>query len=158
VSALVLISPPPLDFEPSPELRAAWDAENAALQRGDIDAAVAAVVDAWTQPDAPQALRDRIAVMQRQALELQAAAPDAAEAPDPLEQHPEILATLEIPTLALAGEHDMPDFKAGAEELATALRIAEFALIGGAGHLAPLEKPAALWELVRRFLREYVAQ
>ncbi|MDQ6850701.1 MAG: hypothetical protein M3070_12220 [Actinomycetota bacterium] len=70
---------------PSPALRRAREAENTALEHGDIDAAVAAVVAAWTQPHAPAALRERVASMQRCALELQAAAGELQEAPDPLE-------------------------------------------------------------------------
>ena len=51
VTALALISAPPPDLEePSPELAAAWAAENSALERGDIEAAVRAVVEAWTLP------------------------------------------------------------------------------------------------------------
>src|SRR5215212_4490121 len=56
VSALVLVSPPPPELLPSPELQAAWAAENAALEQGDVDGAVSAVVEAWTLADAPAAL------------------------------------------------------------------------------------------------------
>ncbi len=41
VSALVLASAPAPDIEPSPRLQAAWDAEETALERGDIEGAVA---------------------------------------------------------------------------------------------------------------------
>jgi 3-oxoadipate enol-lactonase len=110
VSGLVLVSPPPLHTDPSPQLEAAWAAEDEAPERGDIDGAVGAVVEAWTRPDAPAALRKRVAAMQRRALELQAAAGNVAEAADPLEAHPEALTDLQTPSLLLAGEHDMPDF------------------------------------------------
>jgi 3-oxoadipate enol-lactonase len=154
VSALALISPPPLDHEPSPVLSRAWEAEEAALERGDIDGAVEAVVDAWTLPDAPAPLRERVATMQRRAFELQLAAGDAVqEATDPLERTPELVAGLQIPALAAAGEHDMPDFKRGAEELADALPRGSFTIIEGAGHLAPLETPVAFRELLLTFLR-----
>jgi pimeloyl-ACP methyl ester carboxylesterase len=152
VSALVLISPPPLVLDPSPALRLAWEAEETALERGDIDGAVAAVVDAWMQPDASEALRERVASMQRCAFELQAAAGDAREAPDPLEQHPEVLAELQIPALVAAGEDDMPDFRDAAEQLAEALPLGRHTVIGGAGHLAPLEAPDRFKALVLDFL------
>jgi pimeloyl-ACP methyl ester carboxylesterase len=154
-SALVLISPPPLVMNPSDQLSAAWEAEEAALERGDIDGAVAAVVDAWTQPDAPPELRERVAAMQRRIFEVQAGVLEVEEAPDPLEQHPEWLRTLDIPTLAAAGEHDMPDFRAAAEELAATMPRCEFALIEGAGHLAPLERPEAFATLVLDFLHAH---
>lgn len=153
VSALALISAPSPALEPSPELEAAWEAEEAALQRGDIEAAVEAVVDAWTLPDASQELRDRVAGMQRRALALQAEAPPATEAPDPVEQHPEALARLSVPTLVASGELDKRDFRQGAESMARTLPRARHAVIEGAGHLAPLERPEAFRELVLAFLR-----
>jgi pimeloyl-ACP methyl ester carboxylesterase len=154
-SALVLISPPPLAMDPSAQLSAAWEAEEAALERGDVDAAVDAVVDAWTQPNAPPELRERVAAMQRRIYEVQAGVLEVEEAPDPLEQHPERLKTLDIPTLATAGEHDMPDFRSGAEELAATMPHCEFVLIKGAGHLAPLETPEAFATLALGFLRAH---
>ncbi len=141
VSAMLLVSPPPLARDPSPALSAAWEAETEALARGDIEAAVTAVVDAWLQPDAPAALRERVAAMQRRALELQAAAKEPDEAPDPLEGRSEALRALRIPVVAVAGEADMPDFKAGAREVADLVSHGRCELIAGAGHLAPLEAP-----------------
>lgn len=152
VSGLVLVSVPPLGGETSPELEAAWTAEGTALDRGDIDGAVAAVVEAWTQPGAPAQLRERIASMQRRALEIQVAAGDVEEAADPLELHPKALSKLEIPVLLATGEHDMSDFKRAAEELEGTLPRARSVVIEGAGHLAPLEVPDAFRRLVRDFL------
>jgi pimeloyl-ACP methyl ester carboxylesterase len=154
VSALVLISPPPLVLDdPSPALDAAWEAEGAALERGDIDRGVAAVVAAWTQPHAPEALRERVASMQRRAFELQAAAGEVQEAADPLEEHPELLAELQIPVLLAAGEDDMADFRDAAQELAEVLPLARHTVIRGAGHLAPLEAPGKFKRLLLDFLR-----
>jgi pimeloyl-ACP methyl ester carboxylesterase len=152
VSAIILISAPAPELEPSPELEAIWAAEEAALQRGDVEAAVAAVVDAWTLPDAPQPLRERVAAMQRRALALQAAATTATEAPDPLEQTPDALTRIDVPALVAVGERDKPDFLEGAEVMARTLPNARHAVIEGAGHLAPLETPAAFRELVLEFL------
>ncbi len=157
VRALMLVSPPPLDLEPSAALAAAWDTESAALERGDIDTAVAAVVDAWLQPGAPSELRARVAAMQRRAFELQSAVPDVEEAPDPLEQRPQELAKLQSPVLAVAGEADMPDFMAGAKQIAESVPHGEFAVIKEAGHLAPLEAPAEFRELLLGFLRSEAA-
>jgi pimeloyl-ACP methyl ester carboxylesterase len=154
VSALALISAPPPELEPSPELEAAWEAEEAALERGDIEAAVEAVVAAWTLPDASPELRDRVAAMQRRAFALQAEAPPVTEAEDPVEQRPEALARLSIPALVAAGELDKRDFRHGAEAMARTLPRARHAVIEGAGHLAPLETPEAFRELVLAFLRE----
>jgi pimeloyl-ACP methyl ester carboxylesterase len=153
VSSLALISTPPPDLEPSPELMAAWEAEEAALERDDIDAAVAAVLDAWTLPDAPAEFRGRIAEMERRALALQAEAVGAAEAPDPLEENPSLLATIDVPALVAAGERErFSDFREGAERLATSLFHARLAVIEGAGHLAPIETPATFRQLLLEFL------
>jgi pimeloyl-ACP methyl ester carboxylesterase len=152
VSALVLVSAPPLDDEASAQLEAAWAAEEAALERGDIAAAVAAVLEAWLLPDAPAQLRERVATMQRRALEAQAEAPAVSPAPDPLEEHPELVAQVTVPALVMAGEHDMPDFLDGADALAGSLPRARKVILEGAGHLAPLETPDAFRELLLEFL------
>jgi pimeloyl-ACP methyl ester carboxylesterase len=153
ISALVLVSAPPPGLEPSAELEAAWEAEESALERGDMDAAVAAIVDAWTLPDAPQELRDRVAAMQRRAFELQAEVTAATEAPDPVEEDPDALVRLDVPALVVAGEREMRDFRDGAELLARTLPRARHVVIEGAGHLAPLETPDAFRELLLGFLR-----
>ncbi len=153
VRALVLISAVPPDLEePSAALQAAWDAENAALEREDIEAAVQAVVDAWTLPDAPAHLRDRVADMQRRALTTQLAAGEIPQAPDPLETERSALADIAVPTLVVAGEHDMSDFRDGAERMARELPNATHAAIPGAGHLAPLETPAVFRQMLLEFL------
>jgi pimeloyl-ACP methyl ester carboxylesterase len=153
VAALVLVSAPAPGLAPSAELEAAWQAEEAALHRGDLDAAADAVVAAWTLPDAPDTLRDRIRVMQRRALALQAAN-TAGEAPDPVDRDPAVIATLDMPALVAAGERDKRDFIEGARQLANALPRARHAVIPGAGHLAPLETPDAFRALLMEFLRE----
>ncbi len=151
VTALALISAPPPDLDqPSPELAAAWDAETSALKRGDIEAAVRAVVEAWTLPDAPPELRERVAAMQRRALVAQTSAPEVPEARDPLDRLG--LSAIAVPALVAAGERDMPDFREDARRMVDQLPGARHAEIPGAGHLAPLETPEAFRELVRGFL------
>ncbi|UGS34958.1 alpha/beta fold hydrolase [Capillimicrobium parvum] len=154
VAALALISAPAPGVEPSAELEAAWEAEESAFARGDIAAAVAAVVDTWTLPDAPPALRDRIAAMQRRAFELAARADDVPPAEDPLEPDSSALSTLDIPTLVAVGELDMADFRVGAEALVQQLRGARLVVLPKAGHLAPLEQPDAFRVLLLDYLRE----
>jgi pimeloyl-ACP methyl ester carboxylesterase len=134
-------------------LEAAWAAEESALERGDLDAAVAAVLDTWTLPDAPSQLRERIATMQRRAYELQSDAEEASEAEDPLDDDPEALSRLNIPVLVAVGDQDKQDFRHGADVLAETLPNARLAVIEGAGHLAPLETPESFRELLLEFLR-----
>jgi pimeloyl-ACP methyl ester carboxylesterase len=152
VSALVLVSAPAPRLEPSARLQTAWQAEEAGLERGDVESAVSAVVNAWTLPDAPTELRERVAAMQRRAFTLQAEAGEVTEAPDPVETDPELLRGLDMPALVVAGELDMPDFRRSLRSLARALPRAESALIAGAAHLAPLERPADFRGLLLDFL------
>jgi pimeloyl-ACP methyl ester carboxylesterase len=153
VSAIALFDAPPPDLDPTPELRAVWEAEEAALERGDIDAAVAAVVDGWTLPDAPQELRDRVAAMQRRVFDLQMEVDYDEDASNPLEDDPKALSELGIPALVAVGEFDKADFLDGANFYAAALGT-DRVLIAGAGHLAPMETPAAVNELLIAFLDE----
>jgi pimeloyl-ACP methyl ester carboxylesterase len=149
VSALVLVSALAPGLEPSEQLRAVWADEEAAFERGGIDEAVRAVVQAWTLPDATPELRARVAVMQRRAYELDS---DLPEPVDPLDQDLTALGRLTMPTLILAGEHDRPDFIDGAARLAAEIPDSRQVTIGGAGHLAPLETPEQFRELVLDFL------
>jgi len=149
--ALVLVSAPAPGIDPSPELEAAWAAEEEALEADDVDAAVAAVVDAWLLPDAPPALRDRVGAMQRRAFDLQLSADNVDEADDPLETSPDALRALSVPALVVTGEHDMPDFQIAAEFYASRLN-GRHVVIPGARHLAPLETPEAFNELLLGFL------
>jgi pimeloyl-ACP methyl ester carboxylesterase len=155
VTGLVLISSPCPGVEPSPDLEAAWAAEEDALDRGDVDGAVAAVVDAWTLPGAADPIRELIGDMQRRIYALDDGAPEGADAADPLED-PDALSQITAPALVGAGEHDMGDFRLGAERLAELLPNARRVVIDGAGHLAPLERPADFRELALGFLRETV--
>jgi pimeloyl-ACP methyl ester carboxylesterase len=148
---LALLSSPAEGIEPSDQLEAAWEREEAALEAGDTEAAVRAVLDAWTLPGAPVELRERVAAMQRRAFELQAGG-TAPEAPDPLAGDPAKLQGFTAPVLVAAGEHDMPDFRLAAEWLAQVLPNARLTVIEGAGHLAPLEQPQAFRELLLAFL------
>ena len=151
VSAMALISAPAPELVPSAELEAAWVGENEALERGDVDAAVAAVVDAWTLPDAPAELRERVGRMQRRSFELQGDVTEITEAPDPAETLA-ALAAIDVPTLVAVGALDKPDFIDGAAKLAEALPNTRHAVIDGAGHLAPLETPDAFRVLVLDYL------
>jgi pimeloyl-ACP methyl ester carboxylesterase len=155
VSGLILISPPPLNDDPSPELAAAWAAEEAARERGDLGEVARAVADAWVQPDAPPELRERVIAMQRQAAELQAAGGEFQEAADPLEGNTSSLQRLDVPVLTAAGRDDMSDFKQGAEEIARLVPRGQATVIHGAAHLAPLEAPEEFRTLVMGFLATF---
>jgi pimeloyl-ACP methyl ester carboxylesterase len=156
VASLALISAPAPgdDEEPSAELAAVWEAEETALEAGDLGGAVEAIVDGWTLPEASEELRERIAAMQQRAFLLQQATPDADLSADPLEERLDRLAELQMPALCAAGTRDKPDFIEGARRMAETLPHGRLAKIPRAGHLAPLEQPRAFRRLVLGFLDE----
>ena len=152
ISALALISAPAPGAEPSPELLAAWEAEESASGTGDIDAAVGVILDTWLLPGAPEELRARVGAMQRRAFLLQQATPGASEGQDPLGESLDALSEPRVPALCAAGAHDMPDFLQAAELLAKALPQARHATIARARHLAPIEEPRGFRGLLLEFL------
>lgn len=148
VSSLLLFSAPAApEPDPSPELLAAWDAEEAASAAGDVEGAVEAVVSAWVGPQASEGVRRRVAAMQRENYELRSGQ-EMELAPDPLEEDPALLAAVACPALVAAGAEDMVDFRNAVQELAATLAQADTALIPGCGHLAPLEAPDEFRRLV----------
>jgi 3-oxoadipate enol-lactonase len=154
VSSLMLVSTPEVpEPEPSPELLAAWDAEEAAVEAGDFDRAVEAVISAWVRPSAAAEVRERIAAMQRRNYELHAADGGPEFAPDTLEEDPSLLGAVVCPVLIAAGAGDMVDFRHAVDELGVALPQAATMLIPDCGHLAPLEAPKEFRRLVLEQLR-----
>jgi pimeloyl-ACP methyl ester carboxylesterase len=143
-------------MEASRELLHVWHEEQAALDQGDVEAAVRVVVEAWTQPGAPSELRALVAEMQRRAFELQHGAPPTPLSEDPVEDDAGSLSRITAPALIAAGDLDMPDFIQGAQFLADSLPDARHEAIRGAGHLAPLETPEAFLRLTLEFLAEKV--
>jgi 3-oxoadipate enol-lactonase len=148
-----LASAPAPDITPSNRLRAAWDAEETALEWGDVDGAVEAVLDAWLAPDAPAQLRERVGTMQRRAFERQADPPPVSDAVDPLDEDPRLMQSLELPALCLAGHDDMPDFVTSAHRLSETLPRGSYQQqIDNARHLIPLEAPEAFRAALIDFL------
>lgn len=159
VEGLVLIGYRPHDQPASPALTAAWEAERKALATGDLDAAVKAGVQAWTSAGATEEVRTHAARMLRRQLTEQLTHGEPPQATDPLGTGPAALRTLRgVPALVAVGEHDMPDFHEGGEGLVRDLDAGEATVISGAGHLAPLEQPAAFCALVLDFVRRLPQQ
>jgi pimeloyl-ACP methyl ester carboxylesterase len=149
VNSLLLFSTPAVpEPDPSSELLGAWEAEEVALEAGDVERAVEAVVSAWVRPGAADEVRHRIAAMQRGNYESHGSEQEAKQAVDPLEEDPGLLAAIGCPALVAAGEEDMVDFKNAVRELGASLVRSETTLIPDCGHLAPLEAPAEFRRLV----------
>jgi len=70
----------------------------------------------------------------------------------------ELLATFDVPTLVIVGQHDAISTVEEMREIATAIAGAEFAVIPDAGHMAPLENPAAVHAALIPFLDRAMGQ
>ncbi|MFF7179628.1 alpha/beta fold hydrolase [Streptomyces sp. NPDC008121] len=151
VSALALLCPNAPDHEPSAELRAWGAREDALIDAGDLDAAVALNVDTWLGPEAGDGARALVGAMQRRAFEVQLAAPEEFDPVDPGVGTAE-LAAIDVPCLVVSGAHDIPDFRAVAARLAGLLPAARLLELDWAGHLPSLERPEETTGLLVEFL------
>jgi pimeloyl-ACP methyl ester carboxylesterase len=154
VEALALLDAGPGDFEPSEELRAFGDTEEAALEREDLDAAVAENVRMWvTRGDraVDPAVTDLVATMQRDAFEAQMGVDAELEELDPpLARR---LGEIAVPALVVVGADDVEDFHRLARRLAADLPGAgQVVTILGAAHLPALERPDETARLLIDFL------
>jgi 3-oxoadipate enol-lactonase len=68
--------------------------------------------------------------------------------PEPVE----VLEQVAVPTLVAVGDRDVPGFREMSAVLARRIPGAQYHVIPGAGHMANLEQPAAVNELLTRFL------
>ncbi|MEU0282319.1 alpha/beta hydrolase [Streptomyces sp. NPDC006195] len=149
VSAMVLVCSALPGHEPSPALEAVGEREDALLEAGDIAGAVELMADTWLGPDADEAAREAVRLMQRHAFEVQL----AAEEFEPIEAEFD-LAAIEAPCLALSGGHDLADFQRIAARLPDLLSDARHLELPWAGHLPSLERPSVVTDLLLGFLRE----
>jgi 3-oxoadipate enol-lactonase len=152
VSALALLASTYLDrddSEWSPQIIAFWEKEEALVEAGDIDGAVALGLRVWKPRPG---VRDLVEQMTRDAFVLQ----QGVEAePRAL---PVDLAAIKVPTLVVSGGKDpMPDFAVIADHLAAEIEGAERAEIKDAGHLIALERPEATAELLQPWLERVSA-
>jgi pimeloyl-ACP methyl ester carboxylesterase len=139
-------------------VRRSAEEEEAALEAGDLDAAVEANLRTWVdgprrQPDEiDPSVRSLVAQMQRRAFELQIPVLEEAEeqllVPDLARRFVE----LRLPTLVLVGGEDVSDMHEMTERLASGIPGARKAEIAGATHLPSLERPEEFDRLVLPFL------
>lgn len=156
VDRLVLVAPGLAGWDWRPELKADWEAEEAAWQRRDLDAVAWMNVRTWVDGpqrggEAPAEVRQATFDMYRHALELQAVdgATDAEPREPPAREH---LAEISAPTLVVVGDLDQPDMMDVGEHLAATIPGARLAVMHGVAHLPPMEAPDAFVDLVTGFL------
>ncbi|MCW2933211.1 MAG: Pimeloyl-ACP methyl ester carboxylesterase [Actinomycetia bacterium] len=157
VASLLLAAPAgSLLAEVTPDLRAFFDAEGAALERDDLDAAVEANLSWWVEgprrsPDqVDPAVRERVRRMQRRAFELTADWDDVAEKelePPALDR----LGEIAVPVLALVGGLDLDAVHDAAGRVVSGIAGARRVDWPQAGHLPSLERPADFLDLLRNW-------
>jgi len=157
VSALVLVGAGLPDHDWSETVTSFFAAEEEALERGDLDAAIEANLRTWlagpnrSLEEIDPGLREDVAEMQRQAFRLQQGHDDLrADRLDPPAS--ERLADIRVPTLVVMGDEDVEDIKHIAERLAEEIPGATRATIPAAAHLPNLERPEEFDRIVLGFL------
>jgi 3-oxoadipate enol-lactonase len=157
VSALILVGSGLPGHDWSEEMHAIWEAEEAALREDDLDTAVDVVLRTWVAGpgrelgDVDPGVRDRVAEMQRRAFELQVSIEDDEELL--VEDLAQRLGEIQVPTLVLVGEEDVPDIQAIAERLAREIAGARLERIADTAHVPSMERPEEFDRLVLGFLK-----
>jgi len=133
-------------------LRGFWRREGELIDAGDIAGAVQLNVATWLGPEASQATRERVRLMQRHALEVQLAAPQEYEPAEVVVD----LGAITAASLVVSGAKDLPDFGLIAARLAVLLPGTRQVELPWAGHLPTLERPQELSGILTAFMREIV--
>jgi 3-oxoadipate enol-lactonase len=127
---------------------------------GDIAQAVELTLQLWVDgprrsaEDVDPTMRERVRQMTTRNLE-RAAGHDQSQ---PLPLEPPALSRLgeiQVPTLVVVGDQDVPDILASADLLARSIRGAQKVIMLGAAHLPSMEQPEQFHRLVVEFLRSH---
>jgi 3-oxoadipate enol-lactonase len=159
IEALVLVGAGLPGHQWSAEMKAADEAEQAALARGDLDEAVEVTLRTWVDgprrrpEDVDPEVRARVAEMQRRAYELQLPVWETAEEEPLVGDLAERIGEVGAPTLILVGEQDVPDMHEIADRLERELPNARRASIADTAHVPSLERPREFDQLVLPFLQ-----
>ena len=152
VERLVLVNAALPGWKWSQEVQAANQAEDAALDRGDL-AAAAATNLIWLGPNASSDVRDLVLEMVTRSFELQLPVYEEVEAVPVEPPVDERLGEIRVPTLVVVGGDDVPDMAEIAQLLVAGIPDARSATIEGSGHVPSLERPEELNRLLLDFLR-----
>ena len=159
IERLVLMDPGGPGGDWSEETQAGWEEEDAALERGDIDAAVEVNLRMWVDgphrsPSEVDAdVRARVGEMQRRAFELQLPVIETAREEPLVPDLADRVGEVQAPTLILTGDEDRDDMQALANKLAERIPNAQRTSIPRAAHIPSLERPDEFDKIVLEFLR-----
>jgi pimeloyl-ACP methyl ester carboxylesterase len=156
VATLVLGAPSVGGHPPSPDVQRCGAEEEAALERGDVAGATELNLRMWvdgprrTPDQVDPVVRERVREMQFHAFTM----PTPADAEERPLTPPAIsrLGDIQVPTLVVVGDHDIPAQLALAERLAAEIRGARKIVVPGVAHMINMEAPALFNQLVLDFL------
>jgi pimeloyl-ACP methyl ester carboxylesterase len=154
--ASLLLCPPggSLLAELTPDLKSFIDAERAALEAGDLDAAVRANLTWWvlgpgrTAADVDPDELDRVGTMQRRAFEIDASWGEDVAAAELEPAALDRLAEIRAPALVLVGGHDLESVRRAATRLCDGIRGARRVDWPDVAHLPSLERPEEFLSLL----------
>jgi 3-oxoadipate enol-lactonase len=144
----------------SETVRRYQEEEDAAIARGDLDAAVEANLRMWV--DGPNRLPDEVdptlrrfvGEMERRALELQVPLWEEVDEELLVPDVGTSYVTVRVPTLVIVGSEDVLDIQEVADRLASAIPGARKVTMAGTAHVPSLERPQEFNELLLSFLGE----
>lgn len=143
----------------SDPVRRYGEEEDAAIARGNLEAAVEANLRMWVdgpnrRPDeVDPSVRSFVGEMQRRALELQAPLWEEVQEELLVPDVGSRFVELRVPTLVLVGSEDVSDIHEIADRLASGIPGARKVVIAGTAHVPSLERPEEFDRLVLAFLR-----
>jgi 3-oxoadipate enol-lactonase len=161
VAALVTVVATPSGWEHSADLTAAFEAVEAAYERGGLEAANETELGMWVDGpsrspgDVDPAVREHVARMNRWALEREEACEQRGMAIEPSELDPPAVGRLgevAAPTLVVTGALDQPSVNAGSAAIAAGVPGAEAVEIADTAHMPSLERPAEFERAALDFL------
>ena len=159
IEALVLVGAGLPGHEWSAEMKAADEAEEAALACGDLDEAVEVTLRTWVDgprrrpEDVDPEVRARVAEMQRRAYELQLPVWETVVEEPLVGDVATRLGEVRARTLVVVGEEDMPDMHQIADRLVREIPDVRRASIADTAHVPSLERPREFDALVLPFLQ-----
>lgn len=152
VTALALLCTARTGHEPSAELRAFGEREEALIEAGDVAGAIELHVDTWLGPEADEATREKLRRMQGCNLAVQLAAEEFESIKAEIDP-----AAITAPSLLISGKHDLADFRQIADQLSGELVNTRHLELSWAGHLPSLERPDEVNRILIDFLHETLA-
>ncbi len=153
VTSLVLLSTALQGLDSTAAVDAFGEEEERLVLAGDLDGAVELNVSTWLGPDADDAARASVRQMQRRAFDVQVPADEWPDPPHPASVEPDLTA-IDVPTLVVAGGHDLDFFQHVARHVAASISEARLVDLPWAGHLPTLERPDETAALVADFLNQ----